>query len=62
MLKYMCVSPHYDTVYICPLYGTVYVHERSVIETRQRKATMPEDNTSSSQEKKKSCLRRDLNP
>ena len=38
------------------------VHEQSVMETRQSKATTPEDNSPSSQEKKKSCLMWDSNP
>ena len=37
------------------------MHVCSVIETRQSKATMPKDNSSFSQEKKKSCLRWDSN-
>ena len=40
----------------------VHVHEQSVIETGQSKATTPEDNSFFPQEKKKSCLRRDSNP
>ena len=40
----------------------VHVHERSVIETRQSKATMPEDNSLFLKREKNSCLKWDSNP
>ena len=55
-----------DTVSNYYVYVHVHVHDQSVIETRQRKATAPEDSSFFSvlffQRKKMSCLRRDLNP
>ena len=56
-----CVCHRYIVVNLAGKYMYMYVHEKSVIETRQMQATTPEDNFFFP-EKKKSCLGRDSNP